>query len=207
MKHLDELEKQQTETQSLLAREEVDEAELQECVDLVGIAFGKWDTLGFDKQKRFVKLMVERVNIKEATPHILRIDVFLKQPFHYSLYGFLFRKRGSKVAWTEDETEIVRRLYPHADRLEILKALPRRSWESIAQQALSIRCLRLNWKNTSGIHESLCYADAVLMANLGMEYGQVEVDWNVSLIDWTREEDEEVSLNYQEIHNWRTSRR
>ena len=55
MKHLDELEKQETETQRLLAREQVDEEGLQEAVSLLDIAFGKWDSLGFDKQQRFVE--------------------------------------------------------------------------------------------------------------------------------------------------------
>jgi hypothetical protein len=29
------------------------------------------------------------------------------------------------------------------------------------------------------------------MVNLGMEYGQESVDWNISFIDWRKNEDEE----------------
>ncbi len=188
MKHLDELEVQQAETTRLLALEEQDEEGLQEVVSLLDIAFGKWDSLSFDEQKRFVHLLVERVNIREATPHILRIDVYLRPPFNYSLNGFLFRSHGSRPAWTEEEKETIKQLYPRADRLDVLKALPRRNWESIVQQAV---CPRLTWKNTSGIHESLSFSDQVLMVNLGMERGQESVDWNISFIDWRKNEDEE----------------
>lgn len=107
-----------------------------------------------------------------------------------SYNGFLIRRHGSRPAWTEEEIETLKQFYPRADRLDVLKALPRRNWEAIVQQAIILKCRRSSWKNTSGIPESLCNLDAVLMNQLGLMQGQEEVDWNVCLTDWRTEEEE-----------------
>jgi hypothetical protein len=160
---------------------ESEEAQLEECKSLLDVALRRWDSLPFERQQRFVQLLVSKVNIHDATPHILRIDIIMHEPFNYTLYGHMFRQRGSMVPWEEAELETLKRLYKHADRLEILQSLPTRTWVSIVGQASLLHLQRATRRNSaSGIHESLSYADALLMTQLYMDYGTDDVEWLIS---------------------------
>ncbi|MFL5706731.1 MAG: recombinase family protein [Ktedonobacteraceae bacterium] len=161
-----------------------EETELREFQTLLDVALRSWDALSFDKQKRFVRLMVERVNIREETSHFIRIDIQLRAPFNYSLYGFLFRAHGSRSAWTEDEIAVLKRLYPQSDRLEVLQALPDRSWESIVKQACIMRprLERSTRRNTSAIYEGLTYSDYALAEERDIETLGDSVKWVINLI-------------------------
>ncbi len=60
--------------------------------------------------------------------------------------------------------------YPTADRADILKAIPNRSWQCIRQLALEMSLSRFTWKNTSGIPNHLTYTDTQLIESLQAEY-------------------------------------
>jgi len=79
------------------------------------------------------------------------------------MVAHIYRHYGSKPAWTPEETAILRELYPEADRLDILQALPKRSWRNINQNAALIGLSRHTMKNSSGIHENLAWADVEIM--------------------------------------------
>ena len=81
----------------------------------------------------------------------------------------MFRHRGSKPKWTDEEMVILKHLYKQADRLEILKTLPTRAWASIMQESMLMGLERTTRFNTSGIHEALNYADVELMQQVGMD--------------------------------------
>src|SRR5205807_7923018 len=82
----------------------VEQAALQRCMNLLDIALHGWDKLSFETKRQFVTLMVRRVNIEEVAPHIIRMDIGLKEPFACSLELHLFRHRGrGGVTWTEEE--------------------------------------------------------------------------------------------------------
>ena len=67
-------------------------------------------------------------------------------------------EQQSEEEWTEEENDILTHAYPHADRLEVLKALPERSWESIIKQASFKGIARYTRLNTSGIADTAAYA-------------------------------------------------
>lgn len=146
--------------------EREDLAELNSLLDPVMHA---WDGMPFYLKQRFIKMTVEKANIREETPHIIRIDVALKEPIKRNLIGYMFRHRGSKPKWTDEEMVVLKRMYKQADRLEILKALPTRTWASIMQQSMTMGLERTTRLNTSGIHEALTYVDVELMQQIGMD--------------------------------------
>jgi len=160
---------------------------LQKCMGLLDLALHGWDKLPFEVQKQFVQLMIKRVNIEEVSPHIISMSIGLNEPFEYSLECHLFRHRGrGKVAWTEEEMGTLRRLYAKADRLDILKALPTRTWESCVQQAMRMNLTgHTRRRNTSGIHEGLSWQDAELMRKLGM---------NPAVAPWEVEDENEEPM-------------
>lgn len=54
----------------------------------------------------------------------------------------LTRDCSRRIAWSADEDNAIRRLWPTADQPEIEHALPRRAWGSIQRRAVVLRVLR-----------------------------------------------------------------
>ncbi len=146
-----------------LARSEKEQADLAECQSLSELALHQWDSMKFSTKLRFVRLLVAQANMTAASPHFLRLDIVIGTPFYRILTGFLYRARGSRAPWTPEETDALQRLYPIADRADVLKAIPMRSWEAIIQQANIAGLPRRARLNTSDIPENLSYADVLLM--------------------------------------------
>lgn len=146
-----------------LARSEKEQADLAECQPLSEIALHQWDAMKFSTKLRYVRLLVAQANMTAASPHFLRLDIVIGTPFYRLLTGFLYRAHGSRAPWMPEETDALHRLYPTADRLDVMKALPLRSWESIIQQANIAGLPRSTRLNTACIPEHLAYADVLLM--------------------------------------------
>ncbi|HYB01142.1 MAG TPA: hypothetical protein VED37_13070 [Ktedonobacteraceae bacterium] len=81
----------------------------------------------------------------------------------------------------------MRDLYPQADRLAILQALPTRSWQSIIAWANDMGLKRYTQLNTSGIHDILlCWKDAQLLQAHGWKKEEKRDHtawWDVDTLD------------------------
>ena len=146
-----------------LARSEQEQADLAECQSLSELALNQWNKMKFSTKRRYVCLLVAHANMTAASPHFLRLDIVIGAPFYRLLTGFLYRTHGSRAPWTPEETGSLHRLYPSADRLDIMKALPMRSWESIMVQANIAGLPRTTRLNMARIPEHLSYADILIM--------------------------------------------
>src|SRR5260221_14710925 len=104
---------------------------------------------------------------------------------------YFYRARGSQESWTDGENEVLRQLYPYADRAVILKALPMRTWKSAIMQANEIGVDRLTRENTSHIPVHMCFADCGLIRELGMEPGE-----SVGPVMTPGVQDEPVNVDY-----------
>jgi hypothetical protein len=171
--------------------------ELAKAKSLLDVALYRWNSLSFEEKQRFVKLLVRVVDIQEESPHVLKMNIRLNEPFAYSLDGYVFRHKGARNPWTEKELTELRRLYPRADRIDLVKALPQRSWEAIIAQAglMKLKRLRPRIKNDTGIHDALAYTDAKLMQSLGMD---------TTIVPWEQDTQEEpmipVGPEYVSLH-------
>jgi len=161
-----------------------EEAKLAKMRTLISIALEKWEELSFEEKQRFVRLLVQRVNIHEVAPHILQLDILLHAPFQGTLTEHILRKKGGRHAWTPDELATLQRLYMHHDRLEILRALPMRSWKACLEIATTYEWKRATRRNSSGIHESLTYRDAQLMRQLGYPTDTAPWDFEEAAEKW-----------------------
>src|SRR5260221_13762346 len=126
----------------------------------------------FEKRQLFVKLLVVIADIVEVSPHILALHLIL-EPDLFSrndIVMHLYRVRGPKTDWTDNENAVLARLYPHEDRAKVMAALPMRTWESIMIQAGIKKIVRDTWLNTGDIPKGLTYSDVALLKTLGHEY-------------------------------------
>ena len=80
---------------------------------------------------------------------------------------YIYRRKGAKEAWTDGELAILKRMYPHDDRLAILKKLPNRTWDAISLKAMTKGIARETWLNSApDIDNSLAYADILAYQNI-----------------------------------------
>ena len=158
-------------------RVEQEEAELAECENLLQCALHDWNGLTLEKKRRFVRLVTRSVNISEVSSHYIRIDIAWQEPLDCTITGYLYRAKGSRPYWTPEEDEILRTLYPQADRADILRALPNRAWVPIVQHAKFKGLRRHTERDTSGINELWTVRDIELVNRVGI--GQEPVYWEV----------------------------
>ncbi len=115
---------------------EEDETILYEIHSLLPDIASKWLKISFTNRLRFVKALVKKVVVTVAAPSWFKVEVYWKNVIgDFIDVGYLKRTYTNRTDWSEDEKETVRRLYPKADILEILNALPDRSWSSIETMA------------------------------------------------------------------------
>lgn len=144
-------------------------AELAESQDLIKEALHQWETMPFDRKRRFVRLAVEQANVSVVSPHVLRLDITLRDPFYCTSSRYIYCLHGRRSVWSTQEMDTLRAMYPQANKQAILEALPTRSWKNIIRQAGEIPVLRgTRQHNTTVIHKSLSYADATFLASLGL---------------------------------------
>ncbi len=139
-----------------------EKADLAETASLLDQVTNRWDSMRFDIQKRFVRLLVASANMQKVSPRVIKLDVDLRY-FDFSMTGYLYLDNIFRADFTPDEENTIARLYSHADRLDILKALPDKTWFAIRRYAQRKGLRRVDYVNTSGIHEEISYNDFLVM--------------------------------------------
>lgn len=154
---------------SLIEKAKITDTEKQEIVktkSLLDQAVAGWDAMRFESKQQFVRVLIEKVNIEDVAPHILKIAIHFKAPFSTVMTGHLWRRKGSKPGWSTEENTALKALYPHADRAVVLEAIPMRTWESIMQQATILSATRVTRLNTSTLNDGMTVADDRYLATL-----------------------------------------
>jgi len=157
----------------------VEQEEIAETMSLLAEVVAKWDKMKFEKKQRFIRLIIPRANLTEATPHFLKIELTFRDPLSCTMIGYFFRARGSKPAWSQEENEQIAALYQQADRKDVLAALPTRTWEAIIQQAGFLGVTRTTRLNTSAVPENMTHADMALCDELDRPW-----PWKPALAYW-----------------------
>ena len=156
-------------------------AELQETQALHRMIYKQWDTLSFERQKRFVHLLIERVDLQEVSPHVVQLDITFKPPIAGTMQGFVWREDGGNKKWSDHENKVLAQLYPTADRAKIIQALPMRSWQAIRDQANVMGIARSTWYNASTVSKNQAWADQQIIPRIRGAYPEfgtfVTVAW------------------------------
>lgn len=149
--------------QSKAQQTDIQESDITESLSLTQQVIDDWFGLSFDVQRQYTRLIVHHADIQEVSPHFLKLEILLKPPLDTTMTGFIYRHRGAKEVWSEYELDMIKRMYPHADKLDILKALPLRTWDSIIRVASIKGVVRKTRGNTSEIPDNLTFSDMQFM--------------------------------------------
>jgi DNA invertase Pin-like site-specific DNA recombinase len=146
-----------------------DTSKIEKLSTLIHTAIGQWHSWPFEQRRLLTKLLVRYADVSEVTPHILKLEVFFNY-WPYQMAMLFYRKHGTNKEWTTEENDILRNLYPTSDRLDVLKALPRRNWDSITTQARNeeLKLTRTTFLNTSDFPTDMSYADRAMLRQLGI---------------------------------------
>jgi hypothetical protein len=136
---------------------------IEECVN-------HWNNWSFDKKRSLVTMLVDSVDIAEVSSHVLQIRVYFNDVLNYAVMdGYMFRNRGSRELWTDEENALLRRLYKDAEKSVLLSKLPTRSFDSIHVQANTLELTRKRMPADIAIPDDMCYKDYEVMQTIGMD--------------------------------------
>ncbi len=167
IKRLDDVKKAQEHT----AQEQKD---MQEAVDLVasGNLQEKWHKWKMEKKQKFIRLATQDIILERVADNWLTLTIkwrswIQKEAPHRNILlvdtAYILRSSTWQAAWTPDEDDIIRALYPDTSRSDMLQCLPRRSWWSIRVHASSLSVLRQTRTNGSDIPFDLSVNDVAFL--------------------------------------------
>lgn len=129
------------------------EEELEELREL-------WPLKPFQERKALLNLLIKQLWVNYLTPHFYEVRI----EWAYDSWGkekaILYRKFGGSKDWTEEELTLLEELYPCAPKMEVLKALPRRTWRTISVIAHT-KGIRRNRRMHESSEEDRCYGDGL----------------------------------------------
>lgn len=173
------MEEDQGQLTALLAKKNAANKEVTGIMELVErlkrlTGVGESGLEGTEDSRRFIRLACERIELDEYSGHILTLTVRWRAPFSQTDTCYIYRTDAGRQHWSNADKQVLRNLYPEADRLDILKALPKRSWQSMKERASELGIERRTHANTSGSHNSnMSWLDLRLMQAHGHQFSPV----------------------------------
>lgn len=153
-------------------RAEVAAAELQEFVESLDDIPAAWKKMGILKQQRFIKLVTDTITLTKPAPNwlVLTITWMFYDEWHNATSSlfYIWQRRGNGEAWTDEEKDVLRVLYPGTDRASILEALPRRNWLAITNQAHEMGIDRAYQYSNTTVPKYISVDDVAFMEREGL---------------------------------------
>jgi len=167
--HINELEvKQQT--------AEVEESRLYRLRDRLTTLLGIGGSNEYSRN--FIQLVTDKIILDEYSAHFLTFTIVWSAPFQQVDTCYIYRSEGGHQRWSEQEKADLARLYPYADKLELLERFPTRTWSSIANCTHMLGLRRYTERDTSGIvNSALSLKDWRLLQEHGWELPESEYEY------------------------------
>jgi hypothetical protein len=119
-----------------------------------------------DVQKQMMSKLIKQVTVNNISPHLFRLYIVWQDGIATRPdVALLWRGVGRKdlKGWREEEDAIIHTLYPRSSQLELMRALPLRSWTIIRERAAVLRVPRdVAWsgrKKVNAYHATVSHAD------------------------------------------------
>ncbi|WP_235845986.1 recombinase family protein [Dictyobacter aurantiacus] len=175
----------ETQIEKLLGRKSEAEAELvqiaQSSQEIVLGTFEEelkdleqsWHKHSFGLRKSLLKLLIKELKLDYVSPRFYRITIV----WMYGNWGvetaFIDKGKGNKK-WRSDDNKILRDMYRDKSQLEIMKALPQRSWRSILHQADHLGVREGTWKPKTIKNVNICLDDMAFLEKFGLTLEQFQ---------------------------------
>ncbi len=145
--------------------------EIEKLHRLLGNFEVVWPTFDLEQRQRAFRLLINRIAVEVVSPHWLRLSIdWLDAIFPRLDIAYLWKAmptRHGAYKLREEEKEILKTHYPRTPRLELLKLLPDRTWNTIRDQAQAMQVWR-EMPTKDDLFQAICYRD--LVPNLDGQY-------------------------------------
>ncbi len=154
-------------------RTEAEQAELAKFSRKLDDVPGGWNKMVLNDKRRFIQLVTTDIILSKPAPNWLRLEIIwlwtddtTGEPVKSICY--IWQRRGNSESWTDAENDALRLWYAHAERLDVLKALPSRSWSAITIQASVLGIARPYQLSNTNLPRRVSLDDAAFMARVGI---------------------------------------
>jgi len=140
----------------------------------------KWTLLPFEQKLRIIGALVDRVVLNRPTPGWAVMEIKWKRN---DWEGDMVYQRieSNGGTWTQEEMSLLYELWPSAQALEIVQALPTRTWGTLRVRAhlLNIRRPKGNLSKSAGYHTYLdvCFNDVLFAQEIGLIINDKNPQW------------------------------
>lgn len=149
---------------------------------ILGHAPGEFWDMDVDRQRRMLYMLIDEIQLTNISPHMYKLLLKWKDPVAQRWDCALVYKRQavrtqhlSEQEWTEGEDQILRKLWPAAEKLEIYRSLSTKSGVAITARAFTLGVRRPKGQPPSSIYQALCYGDWMAScAALGVDIASEE---------------------------------
>lgn len=128
-----------------------------------------WHLKPFKEKKEFVNLLVRKAVLSVVSTHWIRLDIHWTHPAWPHEALFIYRRKGEHNTWTDEEREVVKAHYEHAERDTLLQLLPDKSWNAIKKIAYQIRLQRPHQAASLLVPELATWTDYQFTRQAGIE--------------------------------------
>ena len=94
-----------------------------------------WEKKPLKEKKEFVNLLVKKAVLSHIATHWIQLTIHWTHPAWATQTLYMFRRRGHKVGWTDEEKEVLRTHYAASPREVLLQLLPHKSFAALHNQA------------------------------------------------------------------------
>jgi DNA invertase Pin-like site-specific DNA recombinase len=129
--------------------------------------------LSLDSQKRVMRQVIREITLNRLSAHIFLLRVEWQNGIAVRPdIALVWRGKGARIGyqWAPEEEAALRACYPDKSQVEIMRALPRRAWQSIRHYASSLGLRRVSYTtNSAGVnvyHATMSYDDLETVAGL-----------------------------------------
>ncbi len=126
-----------------------------------------------EERQQLAEVFSVGVMLELLAPRVLCLTVYWRHPDWQAEQAFWLRTAMSAQRWTDEETERFRAAYVTMTPLELLQALPDRSWSALRHRSWKMGLKPLEMEGP--LEESVCWNDYQHMQEHGVEPGQLTI--------------------------------
>lgn len=168
-------------------KKRIEDEDLKKAAALIMEASTSYEGMEFENKQKLVRISTIKLELGVLAPRWLTLTIGWSPFLGIALKdsAFIWHPSGAGGKWSDEELEILGRMYETADKDSVLEALYNRSWTAIKNMASEKGIKRLRWLKDSQLPSILSLHDFHIMQENGLDFSDPKrrVWWKSSVPD------------------------
>jgi hypothetical protein len=168
----------------------MEDEDLKEAANLILEASTSYEGMKFDKKQKLLRLVTTKLELQILAPRWLTLSVAWSPFLGTSLMdrAYIWHPYGAGGKWSDEEIEILKRVYGSQEKDRVLEELYNRSWAGIRHMASEKGIKRQRWLKDSTLPDILSKQDYDIMKYNELDYSDPKKRvWWKSVLDQENE--------------------